>query len=511
MKVMIEIIKGNARAEMGSLALAQNKPIVIKDRLIEIETTEPDTFIFGREGKNRKTHIRLKGDPYISRQHFILEISPPRVFFRDLDDVKNPSRINGLLRIEDELKSQDIIEVGYTQLKVLLKERKVGALQGDISSFYQIGEEENKREQNIEKEDLSGICCFVCKKDLTQKANSDGRAKELGEVVRYYCEKCVQSLKKPGALKSKIDSYEVLQVLGEGGMATVYQVYHPQTGRVLALKQVLNITDSILVRRFEREIRYMRELSHPNILRYIDSGISEEGPYLITEMAWKRSLNELMRERMAPLSLSEAVYLVEQSLKGLEFIHKRKIIHRDIKPSNILLQEVQGVSYFNLIPKIADFGIAKKYADAGGSTLTQLGDKLGTVPFMPPEQIEDPRNVREPADLYSMGVTLYYLLTGSLPYHYPSSLEVFKFMSEREEHLDFNEARQLMVRLKGYSNPFQIVLSEEPIPIEERNPDIPPPFAKVVNRAIKKKISERFQSAREFRETLREAWKEIEK
>jgi serine/threonine protein kinase len=528
MKITITILKGNAIAEKGKLAIEQGKPIVVKDRAIEINLTEPDVFIFGREGAKGKVHVRLRGDPYISRIHFLLEISPPRIFFRDLDEVKNPSFINGIPRKEDILKSGDIIEVGYTQLKVLFSEediepysyscikcgRPIEAFKEDVPSLCQICEEEERRKKSVKVEKVSEVCCFSCKRDLTDKANSDGRAKELEGLVRYYCRDCVNSLKKGDVFK-KIGFYEVLSKLGEGGMAEVFMVYDPQTARVMALKQVLNIPDPVHVKRFEREIRYMRELIHPNVLRYIDSGISEGRPYLLTEMAWKGNVQDLFRYTTGGgvyyLSTSEAVYIVTKALEGLAYIHMKKIIHRDIKPENILLQEAPG-SFYGYIPKIADFGISKKYIEVGGSILTGPTQKLGTIMFMAPEQIEDARNVREQADLYSMGVTLYYLLTGQYPYDFPSPPRIYYYMYEQRQRLgrdlSFEEAFKALLKEKGYDSPYQIVLLNEPIPIEEKGP-IPPPIAKVVNKAISKNIFERFQSAVEFMKALLDAWEEV--
>lgn len=121
MEVLIEIVFGNAIAEYGVLKSEKNKVIILGPRLIQIMANEPEVFVFGREGTNKNVHIKLVGDPTISKHHFKLEVLPPKVFFKECEGVSNPSRINNLLRVEDELKSGDIIEVGYTKLKVNIK------------------------------------------------------------------------------------------------------------------------------------------------------------------------------------------------------------------------------------------------------------------------------------------------------------------------------------------------------------------------------------------------------
>jgi serine/threonine-protein kinase len=317
----------------------------------------------------------------------------------------------------------------------------------------------------------------------------------------------VNSFKAGEEAGKRIDDYEVLKVLGEGGMGKVYQVYHPPTARILALKQVLRLSEKELVQRFRRETRYMKELRHPNILRFIDSGVSQDRPYLVTEFASAGNLDRRLELQTQPhhwcLPVAEAVGYVMEALAGLEFIHQRGIVHRDLKPGNILLQ---AAGDGRLIPKIADFGLAKKYSEAGGSLMTQLGVGIGSVLYMPPEQIRDTRSVREPADLYAMGVTLYYLLTGAYSYNFPTPRDIDRFFqAERHQVKNVEEALALMMKVRNMKSPHVIILSEEPIPIRERKAEIPKKLAKVVDKAIQKEIPARFQSAAEFRAALQEA------
>ncbi len=500
MKVTLAIIKG---PDVGKI----------------FEFTKPDTFIVGRGGKGRPVHFKLSADdPYVSRQHFMLEISPPRAVFKDLDSTNTPT-INGVSKVEEELGDGDIIEVGYTQLKVTISQaiekktvscKKCGKpitlmadeTQPDYCSGCERQIESDKRKQKAQIQRLRLITC-TCGKDLTAQANSDGRTEELMGAVGYRCERCVQALRVGVEAGRKIDDYEIIKTLGHGGMGKIYQVYHRPTGRLMAMKLMLKLSVKELVQRFHREIRYMHELQHTNTLRFIDSGVAKDGPYLIIELASHGNLESLIKHHQGFLSIQEAVPFIIDSLKGLEFIHRHGIIHRDLKPENILLQEA---GHNRLIPKIADFGLAKKYSEAGGSLVTRIGVGLGTLFFMPPEQIRDTRSVREPTDVYAMGVTLYYLLTGKYPYHFPTRRDIERFIIEQSlKAKNRVEALGLLMRAHKLKSPQIIILTLEPIPIRQRKPDIPMKLAAVVDKAIKKDIPARFQSAAECRQALQDA------
>jgi len=464
-------------------------------------------------------HFKLSpDDPYVSRHHFMLEISPPRAVLKDLDST-NGTLINKTVKMEEELHDGDIIEVGYTQLKVLISQdiekktiqcKKCGksiTIMADemLPEYCSVCEREieiEKRKQKACKEKIPFITC-TCGKDLSAQANSDGRAEELSGIVRYSCEKCIRSQRAGNDVGKRIDDYEVIKTLGQGGMGKIYQVYHQPTARVMALKQVLKLSVKELIKRFEREIRLMNELRHPHTIRFIDSGVTREGPYLVVELASHGNLDDLTKHHRRLLSIREAVPYVIDSLKGIEFIHQKGIIHRDLKPENILLQ---GNGGGRLVPKIADFGLAKKYSEAGGSLVTQLGVGMGTLLYMPPEQIRDTRSVREPTDVYAMGVTLYYLLTGKYPYNFPTPRDIERFLIEQKHKArNKEEALMLLMRIGKMKSPQIIILTQEPIPIRQRKPDIPMRLAEVVDKAIKKEIPARFKSATEFGQALQEA------
>jgi len=476
-------------------------------------------------GRSRDARFRFsEDDPYISRRHFLLEISPPKVFFRDLD-VTNPSKINGLYVEEAELSDGDVIEVGYTKLKVFLKAdiRTKTILCEKCGKTITVYEDESPKqicndcakkeeEENIRISVLPSrtplkISCS-CGKDLTKFADSDGRARELMGRVTYSCKKCLPQ--KGEDAGKKINDYKVIRKVGEGGFGKVYLAYHTPTCRLVALKE-MNIYNKQLGARFNREIRILRKVLHNNILCYIDSGQEKKTgkPYLAMEFASKGSLDDLMMKNNGSLAPKTVVQYIIQSLKGIEYIHSQGIVHRDIKPENILLQDMYmsdsphtGIGKRE-VPKIADFGLAREFSKTGGSNLTGLGKAMGTVLYMPPEQIKDAHSVREPADIYSMGITLYHLLTGKYPFNFPSPLDILKFLKENKHRVKSPDAAlRLMMEIQRLKSPHLIVFEEDPIPIKQRKASIPSDLAGIVDRAIKKSVGERFQSATDFKNQL---------
>jgi serine/threonine protein kinase len=207
------------------------------------------------------------------------------------------------------------------------------------------------------------------------------------------------------------------------------------------------------------------------------------------------ALEALIQERGGRLPLGEAVRIMDAVLAGLECLHGHGIVHRDVKPLNILLR--------GGTPKLADFGIAKSYARAGGAWRTRPGTPLGTLMFIPPEQITDAGNVREPADVYAAGVTLYYLLTGRYSFDFPGPLEAAAFQREQPGvWKNVEAALQALIRYRRVKHPFFVILEEEPVPVRERDRSIPAALAAVVDRAVQKDARARFPSVAEFRHAL---------
>lgn len=222
-----------------------------------------------------------------------------------------------------------------------------------------------------------------------------------------------------------LGNYLVLSKLGEGGMGTVYKALHRRMQRVVALKVIKKaVATKDFISRFRREIQLTARLNHPNVVIAYDSDQCPLGDFLVMEYVEGTDLGEVLK-RTGPLSVDDAISAVRQAALGLGYAHQLGIVHRDIKPAN-LLRDIHGVV------KVVDLGLASvTRSDSSSSELTQIGTVAGTVDYMSPEQADNPLGVDGRSDIYSLGCTLFYLLTSS-PVFATSSL-VSRLMAHRSE------------------------------------------------------------------------------
>jgi len=201
---------------------------------------------------------------------------------------------------------------------------------------------------------------------------------------------------------------EIITLLGKGGMGAVYKARQPALDRIVALKILPPQTAGGpgFIERFNREARALARLNHPNIVGVYEFGQLNGLPFFIMEFVDGLNLRQL--ERAGKLSAHEALQIVPQICEALQFAHDEGIVHRDIKPENILLDKKGRV-------KIADFGIAKILGRAPDVAITETGGTIGTPHYMAPEQMEKPATVDHRADIFSLGVVFYEMLTGELP------------------------------------------------------------------------------------------------
>jgi CheY-like chemotaxis protein len=230
----------------------------------------------------------------------------------------------------------------------------------------------------------------------------------------------------------RIGNYEVLDRLGAGGMGTVFKARHRRMKRVVALKVLSATVSESMAGRFQREVETIARLTHPNIVMAHDADEAEVGPFLVMEFVDGQDLVSEVEQR-GPLPVADAIDRVLQAARGLDYAHKSGIVHRDIKPGNILRAR-DGVV------KVADLGLARlSVPDAVAQTaLTQTGTVFGTAEFMSPEQAVDAGQVDARADVYSLGCTLYFLLTGRSPYPGASLMAVL--LKHRDEPIPWLSA-----------------------------------------------------------------------
>ena len=454
-------------------------------------------------------------DPYVSRRHAFLEISPPNCRLRNLS-AKNVPRVNGEpIEGDQALADGDVIELGFTQLRVSilgaleLVERPCAACGTVVQVFRDEEtalcpdcEEKRPRPQVAVGRVRTAVNCFRCMSDLSQWADADGRAGELADVAIYACERCVPAGDEHAGLR--IGAYVVRRRLGKGAMGEVFLARHAETGRLVALKRILDVTDPELAKRFRRELTILGTLVHENVARFIEADLdTNRRPYVVAEYVPDGDLHEWIAKRGGRLPHGEAVAVMGAVLRGLEYLHARAVLHRDIKPGNILLRRAPGE---RLIPKLADFGLAKSYALAGGTRITRPGTGLGTVFFMPPEQIRDAMRVREAADVYAAGATLYYLLTGRFCFDFPTEVDVLRLLNANPARWKSpQDAWHHMMKVQRLRHPHLIVLEDQPIPLRKRDRSIPRALAEVVDRAVQKAPEKRFATAAEFRQALEAA------
>jgi eukaryotic-like serine/threonine-protein kinase len=252
--------------------------------------------------------------------------------------------------------------------------------------------------------------------------------------------------------------YRVMRKLGAGGMADVYLAEDEELGRRVAIK-ILNdrhANDDQFVERFRREAKNAAGLSHPNIVSIYDRGEAEGTYYIAMEFLDGRSLKELLVAR-GPMPIADAIVYARQILNALRFAHKKGVVHRDIKPHNAMIDGDGRL-------KVTDFGIAR----AGASQMTEAGAIVGTAQYLSPEQARGAA-VDQRSDLYSMGIVLYEMLTGRLPFTGDTPVEIAM------RHL-----------------------SDPPRPPSTIRPEIPPDLDMIVLRALAKNPDDRFQTAEEM-------------
>ncbi len=397
-----------------------------------------DTFVVGRSSQ---AQFSVPDDGFLSRHHFLIEFNPPACLLRDLGST-NGTKVNGL-RVETvRLRNGDQIAAGGSEFVVRVEESSEEALR---------------------------VRCLGCGAAAPLELLLAG---DPGDTpASWLCDSCkVNRRKYP---KTHPD-YLIERKIGGGGMGEVYLAQQLATNRPVAIKMM---TPAVAAsenakRRFERELDVLKHLKHPKIVEFYDV-YDLGGQYqLVMEyvdgknaLAWVGALAE-------PLSVPSAASLGVQLLWALDHAHAKGYVHRDIKPSNLL---VMGQAQHPKL-KLSDFGLAKSFRDnAGFAGLTHQGDIGGSSGFISPDHIRDFREAKEPADLYSAGATLYYLMTNQYPF------------------LGFDPNR---------ADSYAMILEHPSVPMRAHRPDVPEAFDRVIRKALEKQPASRWKSASEMAAAL---------
>ena len=276
----------------------------------------------------------------------------------------------------------------------------------------------------------------------------------------------MEALPQPGQVVA--GKYRLVRVLGEGGMGVVYEAEHTRLGQKVALKMLLPelVRVDDLVQRFDREARAASQLKSRHTARVMDVDVTEGGvPYMVLELLHGRDLDAELGARKA-IPVGEAVDYVLQVCAAIDEAHALGIVHRDLKPSNVFLSDERG----GRVAKVLDFGISKVSSE-GDARLTAAEAVMGTAMYMAPEQVKSSRNVDARADIWSLGVVLYELLSGRAPF---------------------------------VGTPTQVVAAivSEDAPAIGTLVDVPAPIASAIERCLARDPAGRFGSVRELMRAL---------
>ncbi|HUE70492.1 MAG TPA: serine/threonine-protein kinase, partial [Pirellulaceae bacterium] len=225
---------------------------------------------------------------------------------------------------------------------------------------------------------------------------------DLGVLTTYQAEQILG-----GRTKFTLGPYIVTDSIGKGGMGQVYKAVHDMMGRICAVK-ILPLEKSTpdAINHFIREVRTHAQLDHPNLVRAYDAGRDKDVPYLVTEYVPGTDLRRLIRSR-GRLSQQQAASVIMQAARGLEYAHQRGLIHRDVKPGNILVTP-DGIA------KVSDLGLSGFIHSLDEDP--RAGKIVGTADYLAPEQIRTPNEITHVSDIYSLGCTLYYAVSGKVPF-----------------------------------------------------------------------------------------------
>ncbi|MFN0055061.1 MAG: protein kinase domain-containing protein [Planctomycetales bacterium] len=412
-----------------------------------------DTLIAGRA---EIAQLRLQNDPHFSRHHFRLEFNPPMCYLLDLGS-RNGTSVNGRKVKECFLKNGDIISGGRTKIR-----------------FNVTGGMEATLDEPVAPVPLPPLASpSPPPGDVAQdQLPTPPAALPIGGGSPPHSSP--ESLVPTAAKNSGtplIPGYELHEELGRGAMGAVYRAVQKASGRECAVKVLTpaQISGDKSLQLFLREVSILSQLKHRRIVRFLELGSAGRTAFFAMECVPAVPFEELVAGRSLMSRVQVVCGIACQVLDALEYAHGLELVHRDIKPANILLTKQSS----KLSVKLADFGLAKCFTNAGFSEVSRDGDICGSLAYMAPEQLINSRQARPSCDLYSLGATLYRYLSGE---------NMFNFQDGPCK--------------------FLVVLEEQPIPLLERCPDLPEELAAIIHKSLAKNPDDRHASARHMREAI---------
>lgn len=395
-------------------------------------------------GRSSKAGTKLR-DNHLSRIHFELDFRGEVALVRDCGS-RNGTFVNGRrINAERSLIDGDRLLAGEQVW--------------DVRYVTDLDAIEEEGEETVSFLDQPKACA-CCGRSITLATFADGDVPE--KDGQYLCPDCSTVV---SFTSNEFQGYEVLERLGAGSAGLVFKARQLVLDRVVALK-VLRQRQRRSARteaRFLREAATISKLEHPNIVRIFDASPFPKGYFIVMEYFQATDLQTLL-ERRGPPSVAVALSVGLQVCRALEYAAREGIVHRDVKPANVLYRAEDGIA------KLSDFGLAKQIGVSAG---TRDGEGIGTPCYMPPEQVNNAKGVDVRADLYSLGATLYHLLSGRYP-------------------IVANNLQEFVTN----------ILERDPPPIEQLNPRVPTELCEVVRKAMRKKPAQRYQSAPQLYEAL---------
>ncbi|MCC9600294.1 protein kinase [Stieleria sp. JC731] len=437
----------------------------------------PVEIVIGRE---TPSNLVLNQERAFSREHAKIVVDPPSIEIFDLDS-RNGTYVNGIRLAQATLADGDRFGVGETALAVEViddapddgtlildaasqptpltlpktEREEPASIAGTFAETRNTGPRQTTP-NNTAKENVVV--------NLAETIDSDAASPSDFDFSEGHGDLTETSLADRFAVGQVIGTYSLDEIIGSGGMASVFRASHRRSGEQFAIKLIRSDLDETDKRMqlFVREATMLTQMRHPRIVEAFELGIHGRSPYLVMEFIENQDLLALIDSQSEKQKRRTAIWVIGRVLEALHYLHSKGVVHRDIKPGNILAYK----EAHRLQVKLADFGLAKLFLDSGLSGLTSEKSLRGTLAYMSPEHFHRSVDAGPEEDLFSCGATLFRLLTSSLP----------NMVFRPDETLE--------------------ILHESPLPS---------PLKQLIHRSIHPDKTKRFRSVEEFVKALKSA------